>query len=113
MYITMPNAHCMRCMKKTKDVGGIVKIAKNGARMNHSTCSLCGTHKCSILPQKGIQHGNGKVTDFIKRFLPKPSSVLKAASYLPVVGDHFDVLSKFAKFTVHGLPKRKNRRRLA
>jgi len=53
-------SYCLKCKRKTGNVGEQIKIAKNGVRMVHSKCSVCRTNKSGILP-KGARTGKGSV----------------------------------------------------
>lgn len=51
------SSYCVKCKKKTKNVGGKIETAKNGRRMLKSKCAVCGTTKIEFLPNSGKQSG--------------------------------------------------------
>jgi len=67
-------SYCLKCKRKTGNVGEHIKVARNGARMAHSKCSVCGTKKCGIVPKNvrtgnGVRRGRGGVGKSIGSFL--------------------------------------------
>ncbi len=96
-------ARCMKCKTNTADVEASVKTAKNGAKMQHSTCGVCGTKKCQI--------GGSAFTDFFTKTIPtalkKPSTYLKLGSFIPYVGPAMGVAGTIASMTGNGARRKR------
>ncbi|OJV15189.1 MAG: hypothetical protein BGO27_03560 [Alphaproteobacteria bacterium 33-17] len=46
------SSYCVKCKKKTKNVGGKIETAKNGQRMLKSKCAVCGTKKVEFISKQ-------------------------------------------------------------
>jgi len=46
------SSYCVKCKKKTKNVGGKIETAKNGQRMLRSKCAVCGTKKVEFISKQ-------------------------------------------------------------
>ena len=119
-------SYCVKCKRKTQNVGESVKRTSNGRHQLVSHCGVCRTKKCEFVSnhrpvgkRHAVKRGEGAFTDFftksIPKFFSKPSNVLgalgTAASFVPgvgtVAGSALGGAATIAKMTGNGVKRRR------